>query len=158
MNARVSVNVSAFPRLSVPARAREVPKIIGRKKRLVRGSAEKVERGRGGDVQREEEHERVVVVVPGRGDDRGRDEGPDERGRLADHGEQREEEEPMAHPTPRESAFVAALNSDDGTGSRGVKQKKGIEHAHLRKRRHLANHGLAVCVPRAHHQAVIRLV
>lgn len=45
-------------------------------------------------AQYEEEHEGVVVVVPGRSDDRRRHEGPDERGRLPHDGEEREEQEP----------------------------------------------------------------
>lgn len=45
-------------------------------------------------AQYEEEDEGVVVVVPGCGDNRGRHEGPDERGGLPHDGEEREEQEP----------------------------------------------------------------
>ena len=54
-------------------------------------------------AQCEEEHERIVVIVSGRGDDRGRDERADEGGRLPDHGEEREEQEPAKGPSRRVS-------------------------------------------------------
>ena len=96
-----------------------------------------------GDVQREEEDEGVVVVVPRCGDDCGGDEGSDEGRGLPHDGEEGEEEEPrvkarhsiMAEETPAKQSRL-----------------------HLGQRGDLADHGLTVGIPWADHQAVVGLV
>ena len=95
-------------------------------------------------AQCEEEHERIVVVVSGRGDDRRRDERADEGGRLPDHGEEREEEEPARGPPRRVSLGHLEVDRDGCV--------------HLWQRGDLADHGLAVGVPRTHHQSIVGLV
>ena len=105
------------------------------------------------DAQGEEEDERVVVVVPGRGDDRGGHERADERGRLADDREEREEEEP-AFGGARLGSVSRARR---GRGS-GIEESVKIACVHLGQWGDFADHRLTVRVPWANHQSIISLV
>lgn len=60
-------------------------------------------------------------------------------------------------PTTEKSAKNRNLR-DSEDGQLLWRRSVGCGHVHLRERRHFADHGLAVRVPRAHHEAVKRLV
>lgn len=56
-------------------------------------------------------------------------------------------------PTTEKSAKNKNLKDCKEAGAPGV-----VGYVHLGKRRHFANHGLAVCIPRAYHEPVENLI